>query len=87
MEKRPENHLAKAIIATCICCFPLGIIAIINSAKVDSAFDRGNYDEAERLAKEAGKWANISLWIGIVFWILYVILLALYFVLLACGVI
>lgn len=87
MGKRPENHLAKAIIATCLCCFPLGIVAIVNAAKVDSAFDRGDFEEAQRLSDEAGKWANISLWLGIAGWIIYVIALITYFVLLACGII
>ena len=70
---KPENHLVKAILITLFCCLPFGIVSIVNSSKVDSAFNTGNYDEAERLSKEANKWANYGLWIGIAVYVIYII--------------
>ena len=70
---KPENHLVKAILITLFCCLPFGIVSIVNSSKVDSAFNTGNYDEAERLSKEANKWANYGLWIGIAVYVIYIV--------------
>ena len=72
--QRPENHLVKAILITLFCCLPFGIVAIINSSKVDSAFASGNIDEAQRLSNEADKWANYGLWTGLIVGVLYFIL-------------
>ena len=36
---------------------PLGIVAIVQASGVDSAYNAGNYEEAERKSKSAKKWA------------------------------
>ncbi len=66
-----DNHLAKAIIVTLLCCLPFGIVAIIQSTKVDPAIARGDYDEARRRSEEANKWANWSMIASAVFLGLY----------------
>ncbi len=59
-----QNNLAKAIFSTVCCCFPIGIVAIINAAQVNSKQAAGDYSGAVEAAKNADKYANIS--IGIV---------------------
>lgn len=70
----PPTHLAKAIIFTLICCWPFGIPAIVNAAGVQNAFLSGKYDLAEQKSKNANKWCNVTLIVGIVFWLLYIAL-------------
>ena len=40
----PDNHLVGAILATLFCCVPFGIVAIVQAAQVNSAYNSGNYD-------------------------------------------
>lgn len=69
----PETHLAKAIILTVLCCWPLGIPAIVNAAGVEKAFYSGNYSLAVEKSQKAAKWCNTTLIVGIIIWVLYII--------------
>lgn len=73
---RPKSHLAGAILVTLFCCQIFGIVSIVFAAQVDSAYNRGDAKEAERLSQQAMTWINVSLITGLVFTILYVILVA-----------
>ena len=69
----PKTWLAESILATLFCCLPFGIVGIINASKIQSHFNAGNYDAAQRASDEAKKWTMISFWIGIIgalIWIL-----------------
>ena len=59
MEKRtaPDNHMIWAILCTLFCCLPLGIVSIINAAKVDSLYRTGDYEGAYKAAEDAKKYA------------------------------
>lgn len=70
---RPKTWLAESILVTIFCCLPFGIVGIVHAAKVDSAFNTGNYDEADQASREAKKWLMIGFWIGIVAIGLYLI--------------
>lgn len=74
-EKRicPSNHLTKAILTTIFCCLPFGIVAIVKASKVNNLFISGNYEQAEQAAKDANKWANIALWVGVAVYVIYII--------------
>ncbi|RLD89930.1 MAG: CD225/dispanin family protein [Bacteroidetes bacterium] len=61
----PQSYLTQAILVTVFCCMPLGIVGIINAAKVESRFYAGDKEGAERASKEAKRWTNIGFWIGI----------------------
>jgi hypothetical protein len=76
--EKPNNHLALAIISTILCCWPFGIPAIINAAKVDNLWLSGHQDEAYEAAAKAKKWSIISMVCGLVFWSIYVIFYAVY---------
>ena len=62
---RPKNWLVESILVTILCCLPFGIVGIINAANVNSRFDAGDFEGADRASKEAGKWTKIGFWVGI----------------------
>ena len=76
---RPNNYLALAIISTILCCLPLGIVSIIYSTKVNSAYDLGNFDEAEKNSKNAKTWGIASIVVAAVGWIIYMMFFGLAF--------
>lgn len=55
--EKPNSYLAWAIVATVLCCLPLGIPAIVYASKVDSAWSSGQYDDARRYSASAKKWS------------------------------
>lgn len=69
--KRPDSYLALAIISTILCCLPLGIVSIIYSTKVNSLYEDGKYDEAERASKNAKTWGLVSIGVALLGLILY----------------
>jgi hypothetical protein len=62
----PKNWLAESILVTIFCCLPFGIVGIINSSKVETKYNAGDYDGADRASAEAKKWTMIGFWIGLV---------------------
>lgn len=62
---RPRNWLVESILVTLFCCLPFGIVGIVNAANVNSRFDAGDFEGAERASKEAGKWTRIGFWVGL----------------------
>ncbi|MFI3330242.1 MAG: CD225/dispanin family protein [Rikenellaceae bacterium] len=71
---RPKTWLVESILVTLFCCLPFGIVGIINAAKVDELFDRGDYELAQIKSNEAGKWTKIGFFIGLGVVVLYFIL-------------
>lgn len=70
----PENYLVWAILATIFCCWPIGIAAIINAAKVSSAYSTGDYAGAQKASDNAKKFSIWTAIGGVIFWILYIII-------------
>lgn len=62
----PSNYLVWSILSTLLCCLPLGIVAIIYSTKVDSAWNAGNFGEAQKASSQAKTFNTISLVCGII---------------------
>lgn len=56
---KPSSYLAFSIITTICCCLVTGIIAIVYSTKVDSAYYNGDYEKAFKYSKTA-YWLNIG---------------------------
>lgn len=67
----PKTWLVESILATLFCCLPLGIVGIVNAAKVESCFSAGDIQGANNYSDKAKKWTTYSFWIGLVFGILY----------------
>jgi hypothetical protein len=65
------NYLVQAILATLFCCWPLGIVAIVKAANVNSINQRGTYAEALAASAEAKKWCWITFGCGLVAIVLY----------------
>lgn len=69
----PDTNLVWAILSTVMCCWPIGIYAIICASKVEKAYDNGLYDDALRYSKKAKDWSIISAVACLVLYILAVI--------------
>lgn len=80
MPPKPNNHLVFSILVTLFCCLPLGVVAIVKSCAVDSAYNAGNYPEAEACSKSALTLCIVSASIAIISSLLA-------FVLSLCGVV
>ncbi|WP_299549622.1 CD225/dispanin family protein [Seonamhaeicola sp.] len=70
---RPSSYLALAIISTILCCLPTGIVSIIYATKVNSAYEDGKYEEANKASKNAKLWGLIGVGIAALGWIIYLI--------------
>ena len=70
----PETYLWQSVLVTILCCMPLGIIAIINSAQVETRYYAGNYPGAESASRNARNLAIAGLITGAVISILYIAL-------------
>lgn len=73
----PESHLAWAIVSTLLCCWPLGIPAIVNAAKVDKLWAAGYEEASLEAANRAKLWAKRSAFAAVAFWLIYFIVIAL----------
>ncbi len=76
MPPMPENNLVWAILATILCCWPIGIYAIVRAAKVGSLYNAGDYDGAVEASKDAKTWSIISAVAGLIVIVIYAIILA-----------
>jgi hypothetical protein len=59
------NYLVQSIIATLCCCLPLGVVAIIFSAQVNSKLAAGDIAGAREASGKAKMFCWISFGIGI----------------------
>lgn len=64
--QKPENYLVWSILATLLCCLPLGIAAIIYSTKVDSEWNAGRHNEAVKASEQAKQFLLFSVVAGVV---------------------
>ncbi|MDR2281505.1 MAG: CD225/dispanin family protein [Gordonia sp. (in: high G+C Gram-positive bacteria)] len=71
----PDNNLVWAILATVLCCLPLGIVSIVKSTSVSKLWAIGDYAGAQRAADDAKKFAIWSAALGVV-WIVLMVILA-----------
>ncbi|APY00181.1 CD225/dispanin family protein [Lacinutrix venerupis] len=75
---RPSNHLVLAILCTVACCMPLGIVSIVYSTKVDSAYNAGDYALAESSSKKAKNWGIAGISSGFIVVIIYILFMVVF---------
>ena len=73
-EQKVPNHLVFAILITIFCCLPLGIVSIVQAAKVNGLVAGGDMDGALAASASAKKWATWGLVIGLVVNILVIVM-------------
>lgn len=66
-----DPWLWQSIVATLLCCLPVGIVAIVRSTQARSALDVGNGPLAQRRASEARTWTLVSVGLGLIGYVLY----------------
>lgn len=71
----PPNHLVWAILSTLFCCLPLGVASIVFAAQVNSKWNAGDVAGAQESSEKARKFALWATIIGVLFLVLYVILI------------
>ena len=77
----PNSFLLRSIFAF-IFFWPLGIPAILNTAKVFELWVVGNYAGANEASAKANKWSRIALICAIAFWAFYILLFFCYCIIL-----
>jgi hypothetical protein len=60
-ETRPKNYLVESILVTLFCCMPLGIVGIVFASQVNSKYDVGDYEGAEKASADAKKYMTWGL--------------------------
>lgn len=70
-QNKPDNNMLWAILCTLFCCLPLGIVSIINAAKVDGLYMAGDYQGAQDAANNAKKYAIYSAVLGLIVFVIY----------------
>ncbi len=72
-----KNHLVMAILATLLCCVPLGAVGIIFASQVNSKLAAGDIAGAERASKNALLWSWLAIGGGALAGVLYAAIVAL----------
>ncbi len=62
---KPDTNFVWALLSTLLCCMPFGIVAIVQANKVDSHWNAGRFEEAEKCSKNARMWSLISAGVGV----------------------
>lgn len=76
-EQNIPNYLAPAILSTICCCLPVGIIAIIFAAQVDSKLTAGDRAGALEASNKAKLFTWMAVILGLLGSVLYAVLMVL----------
>ena len=71
---RPDSYLVWSILATVLCCLPLGIVAIVKSTQVDKLYEQGDYQGAQKASDDAKKFCIFSAVSAAVIFVIYFII-------------
>ena len=76
VQAKTPNYLVQAILVTVFCCLPLGIVAIIFAAQVNTKIGAGDIEGAKKSSKNAKMWSWIAFGLGLVGLVIYVVIVA-----------
>ncbi|AHB88968.1 hypothetical protein NK55_08475 [Thermosynechococcus sp. NK55a] len=76
-EQNIPNYLVPAILSTICCCLPVGIIAIIFAAQVDSKLTAGDRAGALEASNKAKLFTWMAVILGLLGSVLYAVLMVL----------
>ena len=65
------NNMVGAVLSTLCCCLPLGVVAIIYAAQVNTKIAAGDIAGAQAASKNASTFTWLSVILGFVFGVLY----------------
>lgn len=71
--RKVPNYLVHAIVVTILCCVPTGIVAIVYATQVNSKLQAGDEHGAIEASRKAKMWSWISVALGLVVGLLYLI--------------
>lgn len=66
-EPCPPTNLVWAILATVMCCLPVGIVAILYAVKVSRRYQQGDIEGAKRASETGAWWCIASIVLGIIY--------------------
>jgi len=64
-----DNYLVHAVLVSFCCCLPVGAVAMIYAAQVNSKLHAGDVAGAEASSKKAKMWFFIALGAGLLSWV------------------
>ncbi len=81
VEKPPKNWLLESILVTLLCCNPLGIVAIVYAAQVDTLFYKGEKEKSHKNSRNAAMWTRVAFAISLFLFLFYFfsVMMALFF--------
>ncbi len=71
------SHLVKAILSTCLCFVPLGIVAIVFAPQVNVRLEYGDHAGAIKASQQASFYRNLSIWLGVFTYIMISVMVVL----------
>lgn len=60
------NYLVQSILTTLCCCLPLGVVALVYSAQVNSKLAAGDVAGAQAASRSARTWVTLAVIGGII---------------------
>lgn len=69
------SGLAWSIVLTILCFTPLGIVAIVHSARVNSYNRKGDYAAAAAASASAARWRNAAMLVSVLGYLLFAVCL------------
>ncbi|TMR07471.1 CD225/dispanin family protein [Actinomadura soli] len=61
----PPNYLVWSILATILCCIPVGIVSIVFSSQVNSKWAAGDQAGAYKASSNAKTWIIVTVVLGL----------------------
>jgi uncharacterized membrane protein len=72
-----QSHLVKAILSTCLCFVPLGIVAIVFASQVNVRLEYGDQAGAIKASRQANFYGNLSIGLGVLSYIMMIVMVTL----------